>query len=174
MLEIELKAYAEDPDYIIKRLGELGAEKKGTRVERDIYYNHPSRNFKDTDEALRIRSDGDKTILTYKGPKIGDRTKTRYEEEVEICSLHSMEEILLKLGFFHAGDVEKERTFYHVNEIEVCVDRVEGLGDFIELEKKGEDREKGEKDLFELAEELGLERFERRSYLELKLMNKGR
>ena len=40
---------------------------------------------------------------------------------------------------------------------------------FVELEKMGTDKERCEKELFEIAERLGLDRFERRSYLELKL-----
>ncbi len=39
--------------------------------------------------------------------------------------------------------------------------------DFVELEEMGTDKEKCEQELFEFAERLGLDRFVRRSYLEM-------
>ncbi len=172
MLEIELKAHCDDLDSITDKIISVGAVKHVDRKERDLYFNHPSRNFAETDEALRIRTIDEQCIFTYKGPKIGERTKTRFEEEVEFQDLESMKTILLKLGFPFVDEVIKDRTIYILDDIEICIDRVEGVGDFVELEKKDEDREKGEKDLFELAEKLGLNNFERRSYLELMLLKK--
>lgn len=38
-----------------ERLADLGAESLGSAHQRDTYYDHPSRSFADTDEALRLR-----------------------------------------------------------------------------------------------------------------------
>ena len=50
-------------------------------------------------------------------------------------------------------------------EMEVCIDDVEGLGTFVEIEKMGEDPEAAEKELFKTAGQLGLNDFTVKSYL---------
>ena len=107
--------------------------------------------------------------LTYKGPKIGERSKTRFEREVGFDDVNAMRDILDRLGFAVVSDVRKTRLYYSLGETEICVDNVDGLGDFVELEIKGTDRERGETILFGTAAKLGLTRFERKSYLELLL-----
>lgn len=169
MLEIEIKSYCDNREDVLKRIISRGGRFKERVIEHDIYFNHPCRDFAITDEALRIRVIDKRTILTYKGPKIGDKTKTRFEEEVLFDNLESMQTVLLRLGFTMVDEVVKKREIYCINDVDICVDEVAEVGSFVELEKLGEDKEKIEKELFALAEELGLHRFETRSYLELKL-----
>lgn len=170
MLEIEIKAYCNNHKELTKRVISLGAKFLVTKDERDIYLKHPCRDFGKTDEALRVRIECNKNILTYKGPRIGSSsTKTRFEEEVEFNNFDSMMSILFKLGFVVFEEVVKTRDIYLVNGIEICIDRVEGVGNFVELEKRGMDRVKVEEELFSLAKKLDLSRFETRSYLELKI-----
>lgn len=171
MFEIEIKAYCDDHEETIKRILSLGGNFQSELYEKDIYFKHPARDFAKTDEAFRIRIENNRNLLTYKGPKIGDKTKTRLEYEVEFNDLKSMTEIIKNLGFETSEEIIKNRIVYLFNNIEICVDSVEGLGNFIELEKKGEDIDQAERQLFEIAGKLGLTRFERKSYLELKLEN---
>jgi len=168
-LEIEIKAYCSDPAEVERRLAGLGAQYLKERLERDLYFSHPTRDFRKTDEALRLRLTEEKSFCTYKGPKIGTASKTREEFEIAVSDFATAREILLRLGFIESGRVEKRRRIFSLDSIEVCVDRVDGLGDFVELETHGAERERLEKELFDLASRLGLERFERRSYLELVL-----
>ncbi len=167
--EIEIKAYCDDQMSVIRSLEGMGAEKIGSHTETDVYFNHPSRDFKVTDEALRIRRMCGKNILTYKGAKIGTASKTRIEEEAEVSDFDVMKRILFHLGFIETGMVLKERMVYRAHGIEICIDKVNGLGCFVELEKKGVDIKSVEEELFILAERLNLSKFERRSYLELLL-----
>lgn len=167
-LEIEIKAWCDSHDAVRSRLEALGAMFSETREEVDLYFNHPSRDFAGTDEALRVRSVNGKCRLTYKGPKLSTRSKARVEHETDAGDLESVKNILLSLGFTISGTVEKKRSLYILNGIEVCVDDVDGLGTFVELEKKGQLGQGIEDELFKLAADLGLTRFERRSYLELK------
>ncbi len=169
MLEIEIKAYCDNREEVIQKIITLGGRFKERLVEHDTYFNHPCRDFATTDEALRIRVTDRRKILTYKGPKIGEKTKTRFEEEVDFNHLESMKTVLLRLGFNEVDDVVKKREIYYVNDIEICVDEVVDLGNFVELEKRGEEKEATEKELFSLAKKLDLYRFETRSYLELKI-----
>jgi adenylate cyclase class 2 len=169
LLEIEIKSYCDDHGAVIKKLVALGARHGGIRKERDLYLNHPSRDFRRTGEALRLRQvNDDNIILTYKGPRLSTKAKTRREEEVTVADFESMLTIFKFLGFSPSGTVVKERDIFMLDDVEICIDRVEGIGNFVELEMKGTEYERIESELFHLAGELGLSRFERKSYLELK------
>lgn len=173
ILEIEIKSYCDDHAPIAEKLKTMGARPAGCEKEQDLYLNHPGRDFKDTDEALRLRRTGDRVVLTYKGPKIGTAAKSRLEEEVPVADFDKTLSILKHLGFIEFGTVTKMRDIYRLGDIEVCLDTVEEVGRFVEIEMKGSERERIERELFRLAGELGLERFERRSYLELKYATPG-
>lgn len=113
-------------------------------VEKDIYYNHPCRDFSRTDEALRIRirkyiGQGiRKTVLTYKGSRkvLGEGVKAREEIEVELNNWRKMNNILLCLGFQRVISFVKERIIYRKRDVEVTLDHVYGLGRFIEVETR--------------------------------------
>ncbi len=168
-LEIEIKAPCKDIAAVQKKLESIGAVFVKAEKESDCYFNHPGKDFKETDEALRIRTLDNASVLTYKGPKISMRSKARVEKEVEVLEGHITREILLLLGFTETGNVVKNRRYYRLNDVFICLDDVENLGTFVELEKQGFHTEEIEDELFRLAEELNLDSFERRSYLELVL-----
>ena len=150
-------------DQIIKR-----AEFLQEKYEEDIYFSSPIRDFKETDEALRLRYSGENTILTYKGPKLDKISKSR--EEFEAFVSGDIEEILQKLGYRMVLNVRKKRKVYTYRDFTVSIDDVEGLGEYIEVELKSDNLQDIKKieDLFDL---LFLES-ERRSYLELLLLKK--
>lgn len=172
MFEIEIKAYCDNQVDVIAKINSMGGEFTGTLSERDVYYSHPCRDFAETDEALRIRTENGRSILTYKGPKLSRKTKSRVEKETVFEDPDSMTGILESLGFGRVEEVIKTRRIYRLGDIEVCLDAVEGVGTFVELEKKGDDLESGERELAAVAAGLGLSHFETRSYLELKLEKK--
>ena len=166
-LEIEIKAYCKDLDSVKEKLFNLGAVYVQNKNERDMYFNHPCKDFGETDEALRIRTvDGNHT-LTYKGPKLSENSKARVEQETIIEDVRSLNIILQNLGFVESGQVEKSRDYYSFEGIDICLDRINSLGDFVELELKGDNIEAVEGKLYDLAAKLNLNKFERRSYLEL-------
>ena len=165
LLEIEIKAYCDDLEKVRDAIAGLEGSFVSANREEDVYFNHPDRDFAATDEALRLRCVDGRILLTYKGPKISSRSKSRIEEEVCVDDVQSARKILEHLGFIESGSVTKERQLYRIGDIDVCLDSVSGLGDFVELEKKDAAREEVENRLFDLARELGLTRFERRSYL---------
>uniref|UniRef100_A0A7J2TKR0 Class IV adenylate cyclase n=1 Tax=Archaeoglobus fulgidus TaxID=2234 RepID=A0A7J2TKR0_ARCFL len=133
--------------------------------EFDIYFNHPCRDFAKTDEALRLRIEK-KVKMTYKGPKVDTETKTRKEISLVVDSFERAVELLESLGFEKFGTVRKRRRIYEMNGAIICVDSVEGLGNFLEIEVRNlEEKEK----IFEIAKFLGYSKEEsiRLSYLEL-------
>ena len=163
-----MKFRVTDLEKLERRISAL-AEFVVEKVEDDVYFNHPCRNFAETDEALRIRRDSDGVTLTYKGSKIDPETKTRDEVKLKIDDFEKMKEILTKLGFRVSGRVVKKRRIYRDDEVTICIDWLEGLGNFVEIEIESEDVEGAKKKIFEYTEMLGLEREKsiRKSYLEM-------
>jgi len=172
MIEVEVKARAR-PETIANILG-LGATLIGTENHRDLYFNSPLRDFKESDEALRIRIKEEGARLTYKGPKLDKETKSRLELTVKIDSPEEMEKILRALDFMRSAEVTKRRTKYALDEAVVAFDEVVGLGSFVEVEISGdEDWEMQGSKALALLGRLGLGESIRSSYLEL-LAEKGR
>ncbi|WP_456478685.1 class IV adenylate cyclase [Geoglobus ahangari] len=169
-MEVEVKFAVENPDEI-ERIVEEMAEFVIDKEEYDLYFNHPCRDFAETDEALRVRRDVEGVTLTYKGRKVDPETKTREEIKVRLDDFDRMVAILGKLGFRVAGEVMKRRKIYRDGSVVICIDRLEGIGSFVELEIESDDVEGAKEKLFEYAEKLGLSREKsiRTSYLEMVL-----
>ncbi len=167
-MEVEVKFRVTDLEEIERKISET-AEFVVEKFEYDVYFNHPCRNFAETDEALRIRKDSDGFTLTYKGAKIDYETKTRDEIKVGIDDFEKTKEILVRLGFRVAGRVAKRRRIYRRGEIIICLDWIEELGSFVELEIESGNLNEAKKKIFEYAEMLGFEAEKsiRKSYLEM-------
>jgi len=191
--EVEQKFRVADPAAIEAKLVGLAARFRDPIEQVDRYFAHPCRDFVKTDEALRLRRVGDAVAVTWKGPRIDSAAKTRRELELGLAevpplpggprggqaTLDRWSELLTALGFRPVRDVVKRRrparVLWHGTEVEVDLDTVAGLGDFVELELLAA---QGEVPLAttcieSLARELGCGEQERRSYLEL-LITAGR
>ena len=141
MIEVEVKVRA-DHEKVRSILKKIGAVKVRVEIQSDTYFAAPHRDFAKTDEALRIRSLDGQAVLTYKGPKLDGVSKTREELETPVDEV-TITRILHALGFSEAGIVRKIREVFKAGEITVCLDAVEGLGEFLEVEIVAEN----EKDL---------------------------
>ena len=128
-------------------------------------------DFAKTDEALRIRTTNNDTFITYKGPKLNEKAKTRKEVEMTIESAEKAKDIFTELGFKPARIVKKNRQYYTYENFEISLDDVEGLPPYMEIEVALEDNqsyEDAQDKIFELFERLGItDGFERTSYMEL-------
>jgi len=177
--EVEQKFRVADSAAIARLLHDMGALQAGVVEQLDHYFNHPSRDFAKTDEALRLRQVGDANFITYKGPKLDATTKTRREIELPLPAgdemLKHYAELLTALGFRPVAQVHKTRRQFHLtwqnHQIEIALDNVTGLGDFIELELTADDQTlaPAKAAIASLAAAFKLTDNERRSYLELLL-----
>ena len=170
-MEVEAKFRVVDASAVEARLAELGARLVSEVVEVDVYYNHPCRDFAASDEALRVRHVDGSVSLTYKGPRMGPG-KTRREVSIGVDG--DVESLLSALGFVEVARVVKRRRYYALGDVTVTVDRVEGLGEFVEVEVSVGDEglvEEGFRRVMDVALRLGLDpgNMERRTYLELLL-----
>ncbi|MBN2733302.1 MAG: class IV adenylate cyclase [Methanomicrobiaceae archaeon] len=174
MLEVEAKIKIDSIDQIKKILVSKNAEFLGISTQKDTYYNAPHRDFAKTDEALRIRDNGTKYELTYKGPKIkGTGAKAREEYNVFFDSTENLESILLKLGFKKSSMVYKKREEYLFQDTTIALDNVKDLGEFIEIEVLTEDKKSALLTIESVKQEIGItgENIPE-SYLEMILENK--
>ncbi len=164
----------------ISELVDGGFTEKGSFDQTDLYYNHPSRDFCDTDEALRVRTlKSGETTLSYKGPKVSSRSKARLELNLEVSSSEVIDNILVHLGFIPSGVVKKtRRLFISGDNIQACLDNVDDLGLFLELESMGNEANlaRTEELLMRTAQGLGLDPDSqlRISYLEMILSKRNR
>lgn len=183
-IEVEQKFPVTDPAALRARLAELGARQQHEIEQVDIYFAHPGRDFAQTDEALRLRCVGVDNYITYKGPKLDARTKTRREIEIPLppgkSTAQDAQNLVEALGFRSVREVRKTRTeltlTWQEHEVTVCLDRVAGLGDFVELEivTPQAGMAAAVETIGRLAARLQLSGSERRSYLELLLAGETR
>lgn len=178
MIEIEVKAGVEDPKLMERSIIELGATPIGIETQADTYYNAPYRDFGKTDEAIRIRIQDGKSILTYKGPKMDTISKTRKEIQTEIKDADNMGNILSSLGFFPVATVSKRRKNFRFGDFYISLDEVRDLGHFIELEiavKDSKNYQEKVESIFKFIAKLGIKREStiRKSYLEM-ILEKNR
>lgn len=130
-LEVELKAPCEGVE---EKVRTLGARFMKSEAQEDTYFSHPARDFRRTDEALRVRNVKGRLTLTYKGPKTSADMKTR--EEIEFKVPKDAYALLEQLGFRKAFTIKKRRRTYRLGGLTICCDRVVGLGEYVEVESK--------------------------------------
>ncbi len=179
MFEIEQKYRYSDWPRLIAQLTSVGATTDGPFEESDDYYNAPDRDFATTDEVFRIRHIGPETLLSYKGPKLPGAVKSRREIEAPLQGGHAnaklAQELVLALGYRPTATVRKVRQIYAVNwhsrVLQICLDEIEQLGKFVEVELLVEEseRETARETIEEFASEFGLNVVEPRSYLRMVL-----
>lgn len=177
--EVEQKHRVTDVAALIIRLEENGARLSGPIEQFDQYFAHPCRDFATTDEALRIRVVGDKSFVTYKGPKLDTTTKTRCEIELPLDPADRggshFASLLGALGFRPVAVVRKRRRTFSIKageyDVDGALDDLAGLGCFVELELRTDEEnlEAAKRTISNLAAELNIGPSERRSYLELLL-----
>ena len=171
MIEVEVKARINSFKEMEEKLEKLGAVKSKKEFQEDIYFASPIVDFAKTDEALRIRTTDNNTFITYKGPKLNDKAKTRKEVEMTIESAAKAKDMFEEVGFEAVRTVRKNRQYYTYENFEISLDDVEGLNPYMEIEIAMDDKKDystAQDKIFELFERLGItEGFERTSYMEL-------
>ncbi len=147
-----------------KKLEDSGLVISKEVKQYDVIYipaNKPN-IFSETKEGnivLRIRRENDSTTLNLKKQKSYEMDNIEYETKIN--DPEAMQQILLLLGWKPEVEVKKTRKKGKLGEYEVCLDRVEGLGDFIELEKITDDHADPEEvrdELFKALKIYGLSR----------------
>lgn len=143
-MEIEIKAWLKDREVVMEKLRALGCEFSPIKTQDDMVWTENTGDmatFLANSVFLRIRvQNGEKVILTAKKPKAlrGAGSLVKREHEVVVDSAEEARGILEMLGLREIVRTVKRRQTTEHSGYEICIDEVDDLGSFIELEKMGE------------------------------------
>ncbi len=162
MKEIEVKAYLKDREAVTKKLAALGCVLSEPIRQIDTVYSKTSTTTGDYNSAnehfLRIRKTSDGKVLFTVKEKMKQHMASK-EFETEVSDGEALEQAVFLMGYSVANGLDKTRSTAHYKEYEICLDDVQELGSFIEVEKfSDEDPDKVVEELFQFLMTLGVAR----------------
>lgn len=137
MIEVEIRAKVDDLESVKNKLNEVGAKFINTKKQVDRVFGHP--NSLDEENKVieghfsaRIRQVDDNIKVDFKEIL---REKGRIEISSRLGSIDSGLKFLYKIGYKEAFTISKTRDTFEHNSFTICLDNVDKLGCFIEIEK---------------------------------------
>jgi adenylate cyclase class 2 len=119
----------------------LGADRLGVSLERNDLYDLPGRDLAERGCRLRLRTvrrgGGGAPVLTFKGPKLGGRFKSRRELEIGVSDKATARRLLEAMGYRPYFSFEKRRESWRLGGWNIELDQVPLLGRFVEVETAG-------------------------------------
>jgi adenylate cyclase class 2 len=177
-VEIELKAWVDDPGAVRKKLDEL-ALYNGEFLKEDTYWKQETLSF----SGVRIRRESGRdaggkayslTAVTCKSKETREGLEVNHEREFSVSDAEIFEELLGQLGLKPAISKRKSGFSWDYNGITAELVEVAGLGWFAELEiLSGDDLPEtvriARQRLLELLAALGIgeDKIEQRYYTEM-------
>ena len=134
MREIEVKARLRNKIDFLAAADKLGIAfgqpiaQDDTTYEADLSYDDPNWNL------FRLRKQSGKLILTMKH-KASSRSRDNYEYETLVENESEVVKMLERLGYKFGVEINKKRRIAKYNDLELCLDEIEHLGNFVEVEK---------------------------------------
>ncbi len=172
-LEIEVKIKT-DAD-IVPALIKNGYEKKNAKHQIDSYYI-VAEDIKGQQSWLRIREDkiNNKASFDFH-QRVSDFACRETEVDISALGAEKLAYMINTIMHIPKCVVNKKRETYYKNGINVTIDNVLDLGNFVEVEIMGQDTLETQQRLVEVTQSLGLDISKKIShgYPEL-LMNKGK
>lgn len=160
MIEVEVKLRVNNLQDVEAGLAEQGFHTEKVLQETDIYFDSDAGRIRTGGQALRVRkivnceSGEELSVMTFKGAKIDTVSMARQELETTVGSGDVAVGILNAIGYHPVEPrVVKTRRLMLCRDVCACLDNVEGLGTFLELEVMAED-EAGRPEALEKIEKL--------------------
>jgi predicted adenylyl cyclase CyaB len=144
-VEIEAKMKVESLDGVVARLEEQGGERVGDFEEVNAFFDTEDRSLLAADQGLRLRtaknveSRTEKFVLTFKGPRLHGKLKSREERELDVGNAKDAERFLGALGYKKVLSFEKKRTKWKLAGCTIELDTLPHLGTYVEIEGPDED-----------------------------------
>lgn len=162
MREIEIKLRVNDSQQIKEKLIEMGCIFSGSIHQHDTNYTKGGSTeewvaSKEGDMIIRIRRQETGAEFNLKQQKSNESDNLEYETKID--DPDALHDILVTLGYSPEIEVKKVRQKGKLGEYEICLDEVEKLGSFMEIEKLTSndiDPEAVRKELFDAIKPLGL------------------
>jgi predicted adenylyl cyclase CyaB len=149
---VEIKARVTDPDEIRRKAAILAGAAITVMEQEDTYFTCSRGRLK-----LREIPERPGELIYYVRPDKADPSESSYER-AEVADTQALKRALAAaLGV--RGVVRKSRTLYLVGRTRIHLDRVEGLGLFVELEvvlDDGDGVEEGVREALDLVVRLGI------------------
>jgi adenylate cyclase, class 2 len=161
MREIEVKYRVRDLEALVVGLKERGIELGEPVYQDDQAYAPAGWRFGDNKlgvSFVRLRTIADRHLFALKQP--GENAQACLEYETEVADRAQMHAAILNMGFYATVRVAKTRRAATIGDIELCVDDLDGVGAFLELERMVPDRTPAvdvQKELAGFVEGLGIE-----------------
>ncbi|MBI3888538.1 class IV adenylate cyclase [Candidatus Nomurabacteria bacterium] len=161
MYEIEIKAKLRNRKTVMKKLKDFGCKFGEELHQVDHIFLPKGTPFPSPFDVpvLRVRKQNNEYIFTLKISQ-GSRQDS-LERELKISDGKMMLQILNMIGYEEFIPVDKKRIKTNYKDMEIVLDNVKHLGEFIEIEKivkhkNHEDRKKIQEKLFDFLEIVGV------------------
>lgn len=147
-LEREIKLRFDSPEEARRRVLAAGATPlRGRRLQEDCLLDTEDERLRRARCVLRVRSEGGKSLLTYKGPVQAADMKLREEKETIVADGDVLLQIFAALGLHVWFRYEKYREEFAAEDLVIAIDETP-VGTFVEIEG-------GEARIHEMAAALG-------------------
>jgi adenylate cyclase class 2 len=160
-IEVELKYPLYNAEELRKNLNSIAKPEKEGDFQKDTYYVPSHRNFLDkkpVSEWLRIRESKKGNSLNYKNWHNNAGNAVSCDElETGVEDIAALRKIFESLEIKEIVVVEKTRSSWSYKDAHIALDEVKGLGDYIEIEAKGDFKsiEDAKKHLYSVLGEIG-------------------
>ena len=133
-LEREIKLRFDSAAEARERILALGATPLlGRRLQEDCLLDTEDELLRRQRSTLRVRSEGGKSLLTFKGPALPGLVKIRDEHETVVADGTALLAILEALGLHVWFRYEKYREEFSADDVVIAVDETP-VGVFVEIE----------------------------------------
>lgn len=153
MFEAEIKILGIERKSVLERLAMLGAKLAFEGEIHALYYDDTCNSLRNRKDALRLRKEGEKVVLTFKKYIENPDAKVRMEKEVSVSDFEETRAILEGIGFTPWLEMRKLRTTYQLPGVRFELDRHVGeygfIPEFLEIEAGNSET------VFKYAEALG-------------------
>ena len=155
-IEIEAKYKVDELEVYKDTLEGCGAEYVSEVEQVDLYFDSESRELLQRDSGLRVRREitagVERAEICYKGRRADGQFKRRTEIEVQVDNSRQAVLLLENLGYRNLLTVNKIRRMWLLDNCQICLDQVEQLGCFVEIEGPDEDTIKTVSEKLQLQE----------------------
>ena len=134
--EVEVKYHVDDLEALLVTLKACGIELSGPVYQDDQAYAPDGWQFGDSKlgvSFVRLRTVDDRHYFAVKQP--GENAQACLEYETEVADRAAMHGAILHMGYYPTVRVAKIRRTATLERCSLCVDDVEGVGGFLELER---------------------------------------
>jgi len=153
MREIELKFKVDDMNDLLAKLRDMDCEVSEILSQNDTIYVSDLNHVESVEGSiwLRVRKENEKVELNLK--KQSARIQESKEIEFEVSSYEKANQLLETLGYQKWVVVNKKRRYSKYLNYNLCIDEVERLGSFLEIELLVDEEDKKDyiSDLLEIA-----------------------